>query len=677
MTARTWPVVTCTACGTTGPGRARVGLCKRCYARTRHPVQPCPGCGRARRHLAAGLCARCYRLSRIRIVTCPGCGQERPVHFGDRCERCKRRAAARAGACGDCGKQVARLWSGRCRSCDTKSREVTGACRDCGDLTKLEYGLCRACRLFRWAHPAGVCPWCGRQQPIGAAGACRSCQLAARTARALGKRARALRPRVVLPPAVPTRQTTGACADCGDLTHLSGGRCSACRAFRRAHPVGTCPWCGRQQPVGAAGACRSCQLAARTAQALRKQAPAAWPRPEPAAAVAPPLAVLASYGQARGWRPGTLGQACRAVTAVLASRGELGQPPWDADVLRGFLNARRLPARRAIEFLTSQGLARPSPHTVFGRWLAARLAALPAPVAAEVRTWAEALQGHGPRAGRPRQDRTIQGYLRALQAPLAGWAAQYESLRQVTTDDLAAALTPLTGADRLLALAAMRSLFGTLKAHRVLFTNPAAALTGHRIQPPPVLPLDDGLRARLLGTVHDPAERLIVLLAGVHALRPSDICALVLDDVGPATGTLLTGGRTRPLDHLTAGQLRAWLQARHARWPVTANPHLLINRSTTDGLDPVHRSYVQATVRQLGITAHQLRADRLLAEAQASGGDPLQLTHLFGISDPTAIRYCAELGPPGVPPDDPNDQARRTWQHVGDAGRPDRPPATR
>jgi hypothetical protein len=48
-------------------------------------------------------------------------------------------------------------------------------------------------------------------------------------------------------------------------------------------------------------------------------------------------------------------------------------------------------------------------------------------------------------------------------------------------------------------------------------------------------------------------------------------------------------------------------------------------------------------MRRLGITAQDLRADRLLDQAQASGGDPLQLTHLFGVSDPTAIRYCAEL----------------------------------
>ena len=188
MTAAAWPVITCVTCGTTGPGRRKAGLCKRCYARAWRQARPCASCGRERPHLAAGLCARCYRLSRTRLVLCPGCGQERPVYFGDRCERCKRRAAARSGACRDCGKQVARLWSGRCRSCDAKSREVTGACRDCGDLTGLESGLCKACRLFRWAHPAGTCPWCGREQPIGAAGACRSCQLAARAARAVGRR---------------------------------------------------------------------------------------------------------------------------------------------------------------------------------------------------------------------------------------------------------------------------------------------------------------------------------------------------------------------------------------------------------------------------------------------------------------------------------------------------------
>jgi integrase len=379
--------------------------------------------------------------------------------------------------------------------------------------------------------------------------------------------------------------------------------------------------------------------------------------------VPPPLDALAGYGQARGWAPDTLRQAWRAVTAVLSSRAELGEPPWEAARLRQFLNERNLVALRAIEFLTDQGLARLNPQAAFGQWLEARLAALPAPVAAEVRTWTEALQGRGPRAGCARQPATIQGYLRVLQAPLASWSARYESLRQVTTEDLTAELAPLTGATRLLALSAMRSLFSTLKARRVLFANPAAPLTGRRIQPPPVLPLDDSLRAGLLGRLHDPAERLIVLLAGVHALRPRDICALALDDADPAAGTVLAGGRVRPLDRLTAGQLRAWLQARHARWPATANPHLLINRSTGGGVQPVSRGYIQATLRRAGITARDLRADRLLDEAYATGGDPLRLTGLFGISDPTAIRYCAATGLRGY------DESQAREGAAGSAGR--------
>jgi hypothetical protein len=74
----------------------------------------------------------------------------------------------------------------------------------------------------------------------------------------------------------------------------------------------------------------------------------------------------------------------------------------------------------------------------------------------------------------------------------------------------------------------------------------------------------------------------------------------------------------------------------------------MINRSTGGGTGPVCRSYIQATVGKVAITARDLCADRLLAEAQASGGDPLRLAHLFGISDPTAIRYCADADGNGL-----------------------------
>jgi hypothetical protein len=103
--------------------------------------------------------------------------------------------------------------------------------------------------------------------------------------------------------------------------------------------------------------------------------------------------------------------------------------------------------------------------------------------------------------------------------------------------------------------------------------------------------------------------------------------------------------RPRRLDALTRQALCGWLELRRVRWPASANPYLLVNQSTAGGLTPVTRGYVQEVFGRLGVTAQDLRVDRLLAEVHASGGDPLTLTLLFGISDPTAIRYCLELDP--------------------------------
>ncbi|HZD69998.1 MAG TPA: hypothetical protein VFA45_14160 [Actinomycetes bacterium] len=136
-----------------------------------------------------------------------------------------------------------------------------------------------------------------------------------------------------------------------------------------------------------------------------------------------------------------------------------------------------------------------------------------------------------------------------------------------------------------------------------------------------------------------------MLLAGVHALRPHQIRVLALDDVDPAAGRLRTGDQPRRLDALTLEELRAWLELRRARWPGSANPYLLVNQSTANGASPVTRGWVQEVFGRLDLTTEDLRVDRLLAEVQASGGDPLTLTRLFGITDTTAIRYCLELGP--------------------------------
>jgi integrase len=616
-TARSWPTITCTACGTTSPGHPKVRRCRRCYARAQHTVRVCAGCNQLRRHLAAGLCARCYRLSRTRQQRCMACQEVRPIHFGSRCERCKQRARARSGRCARCGQQ-ATLHGRYCRACLERAAERVGSCAECLCWTGLLGGRCKPCRLFGWQHDLGTCPSCGRQVPLGAAGRCRLCLATSRATGTIPSRAAGIqlfalvgvparvRPSELEPPPRP------AAAGLGQL-----------RLPRAAVGGGARPHAGLAQRPGLG-------LARRVQSREHQQL----------------LAALAGYGQARGWSPETLRRIRRSLVVLLASQPTLSSTsPPDATAVRQFLIDRHLTALRVTEFLADQGLVTSDQHATFDRWLARRLERLPAQIRVEVHTWVEVLRGRGPRPGRPRKAATIQGYLRALEPALAAWSARYPSLRQVTSDDVTAQLAPLAGPTHRLVLTVMRSLFGALKAGRVVFINPTAGLELRREPPPVALGLDPARRAGLLKGLPRPDQRLLVLLAGVHALRPHQIRVLTLDDVDLAAGTLGVQGRSRRLDGLTLEALRAWLELRRARWPASANPYLLVNQSTAGGLAPVTRSYVQQVFQQLGLTAQDLRIDRLLAEVHATAGDPLTLTRLFGIADTTAIRYCLEFGP--------------------------------
>jgi integrase len=540
------------------------------------------------------------------------CGQVRPIHFGDRCERCKQRARARTGPCASCGRH-ARLTGRYCRACLERASQRVGSCADCLCWTGLVGGRCRPCRLFGWKHPLGDCPSCGRRVPLGAAGRCRLCLAASR---ATGT--------------IPRHQA-------GVQLFMLVGTPAAIRSSQPQPP----------QPAPSAGLGQLRLSKAAAARTAARPSPGQRPRLRPADHLRRSqhrelLAAVVGYGQARGWSPETLRRVQHSLAALLASQPT---PAWplEAATVRQFLLERHLTALRVVEFLTDQGLATSNQHATLDRWLAHRLAALPAPIRAEVQAWIQGLRGRGPRPGRPRQAATIQGYLRAVTPALADWSARYQSLRQVTTQDVTAQLEPLGGPTRKLTLVVLRSLFRTLKARRLAFTNPTAGLVTRREPPPAALGLDPTRRVGLLGRLDRPDQQLIMLLAGVHALRPHQIRPLALEDADLAAGTLRVGGRPRRLDALTRQALGAWLELRRVRWPASANPYLLVNQSTAGGRSPVTRGYVQAVFGRLGITAEDLRVDRLLAEVQASGGDPLTLTLLFGISDPTAIRYCTEL----------------------------------
>ncbi len=647
-------------------------MCPTCYARAVHQPRVCAGCGEFRRMLAAGLCNGCYRRSRTSVRRCVACGEMRNIHFADRCERCKQQARAATGVCPGCQRPVKRLWDGVCRMCLTRRAEALGGCVDCLCWTDhLLAGRCRACRQFKRRNPAGMCRSCRRTVPLGTGGHCRLC-LACR------------------------RESGARCESCQAWAPLIGAdRCDGCAQFDSLHSVGHCSGCGRTETVGQHELCRRCQIVERCGSAgqVADEAPALQlfiggipgtrrhPTQAPAQqdqasrsrhgaqcagqltlffmptdlsrvlvadlnshADAELAAILSSatlFGEARGWTPLTLARVHKGLKVLWATRnvGDRHRR-FDAAEVMGLPDAG-IPALRTFEFLVDQDLAVPAPERL-DRWIDEYLVTLPAPLAGEVRSWLDGLLGRSGRRRRARGAHLIEAYLRALQPALRNWAGDHRSLREITEADVAAEISAAKDSVRRLTVSAMHSLFQALKSERLIFTDPSARLTAGAIVVRSPLPLDSAWCASVLGRLDRPDRRLIVLLAGVHALRSSDITQLRLDAVDADAATVLVGPRKRHLDRVTATELGAWLQLRRARWPLTANPHLLINQSTAGGIRPVGRSYVHSVCTMVGTTARALRVDRLLAEAEANGADPVGLARLFGLALPTAVRYCAQ-----------------------------------
>jgi len=69
---------------------------------------------------------------------------------------------------------------------------------------------------------------------------------------------------------------------------------------------------------------------------------------------------------------------------------------------------------------------------------------------------------------------------------------------------------------------------------------------------------DPSLRSTLLDQMDRHDYRLILLLAGVHALTRQQIANLRLDELDLTGNRFHVGGRPRPLDRLTREHLLEW-----------------------------------------------------------------------------------------------------------------------
>jgi hypothetical protein len=128
----------------------------------------------------------------------------------------------------------------------------------------------------------------------------------------------------------------------------------------------------------------------------------------------------------------------------------------------------------------------------------------------------------------------------------------------------------------------------------------------------------------------------------VHAARPGAIRELTLEDIDLPSRRISIAGHRQPLGELTRDALLAWLDYRRATWPDTANRHVLITRKSALGTGPVSASYLADYLgrHQRGISLEHIRRDRILAEALATGADPLHLALVFNIDHTNAMAYA-------------------------------------
>jgi hypothetical protein len=488
------------------------------------------------------------------------------------------------------------------------------------------------------------------------------------------------------------------CPDClsWGASYGSQSYCRACYDFTRRYHRGQCAGCRRIIAVKK-GHCRLCWLQAGIAAAGRRRItpedfePAGYwqlslagmsrlggtgPAPGATAAAPPPPAGPAAWTQlelrapgesrhfdarhwaasridgealerarriaselaaTRGWNARIVIETGRALAVVLADHTPGDMITWSQ--LPPALHRRDLSITRTAEILDLAGLLDDDRVSSFASLTRARLAPLPAPMAADAGHWLRTRSEGGPRS-RPRNEHTVRMNLNRVHPLLMEWAGHYSHLREITTADIIAATELLPGSLRRQTLTALRSLFGHCKKTGRIFRDPTRGVRGSQRPLNLIQPLQPAEIDQATSAAVTPAARLAVALAAVHAARPKTIRELHLDDVDLGNRRLVIAGRARPLDDLTRSLLLAWLQHRGRRWPGTANPHLIINQQTAMTTRAVSENWLTESCRGLTATLERLRVDRQLEEALTHGADPLHLAAVFGIDDTTAIKYA-------------------------------------
>lgn len=560
---------------------------------------------------------------------CEGCGKKPQAYHGRRwCYDCKPGCGGRPLPCKRCGASGDYWSEGLCRRCHQYAPQRPEPCRDClaWGVRRTQKWLCGGCLSWRYLHPtAQPCASCQRELSVNEHGVCRLCW----------KQTKLLQDRL------PYRHR-GALNIAEANRHgqqLFLANMASSKNGHRTHAVQDDP------PASATTATpwQQAQLSLFRPDPIRDAARRYGFGDPPDSTAAELLDQSALDHAARhGWTVSKTRQARTAIRVLLAMRTKTREPIAVSEVLG--LYALGVTTSPVLAVLAGAGQLledRPAPlHT----WFSERTRDLPEHMAGELNIWFQVLS-HGsntPPRSRPRSPITIRTRLLWTLPTLHLWAAAgHSSLREISRDDVLLAL-PASGTPRVKLGYGLRSIFGTLKAHHVLFVNPIARLELGNFERRTPLPVDPvRLRAALDST--DPSTAALAALIAFHGLRPVELRELRLTDV--ADGRLTLPDRVLPLAQPVLARLAAYRDYRHTRWPDSINPYFFIHLHSAGTTDPVRRHWVNS---RLGMPAQAIRADRIVDEVHATAGDLRRICDFFGVTMTTAEHYASSLTHPAL-----------------------------
>jgi hypothetical protein len=530
----------------------------------------------------------------------------------------------------------------------------TGQCPVClgwGELR--QYTACPACAKWRRAFPAQHdCRRCGHISHVSHEGLCRPCLQAIRlddpgwvSSPVPGRPVQLglLLPGVRLPRAAPLlrpaqrNRQLAAEETPGEVVPARG---------QRAWPAR--PLVQPASPHLVDPAQLSLFEARRDWRCLAVGALAQLPALTPAAAAL--VEEFHQHARARGWNASPRNAGARTLRILLAWAGA-DAPIHEADI-RALSQRRSTTIRRVLQFLGERGMVIPDPArqgTAVERAVRQRIQTFPGGIAGELRRWVQVARGQGRREHQELPFTTIRSYLNCLSPVLVAWAGRVTSLREITRDDIQAALDERPGVRARNLLPALRSLFRALRQERIIFRDPTRGISLSAMRRLPVPIPTDQLRG-LIDRAGGPMATLIVALIAIHGLGKKETSRLLLADLDLSGGRILVRRaaqrHTIYLGELTHTLATGWLRERHRRWPRTTNPHLLVSQVTAADatLPPIAPTVVDAIFRRVGLSPSRLRQDRILDEARHTA-DPVHLMRVFGLTAKPAMHYVQAAHP--------------------------------